>query len=93
MELSDEQLQMLTRLGKAFFNYKQCAIQLQVDKAEFKKAFNDENSKIHEHYQRGFLSRLLELREADAENALRGSNPALQSLIRTAQDTNIENQT
>jgi hypothetical protein len=82
---------MLKRLGAAFFDYNQCAIQMEIDEIDFRNEMRNRKSDCFKAYYAGYLGRLLELREADAENAIRGSNPALQSLIRAAQDTAVKN--
>ncbi len=91
MKLSKDQSKMLKRLGAAFFDFTQCSIQLEIDEIDFRKQMKNRQSDCFKAYYAGFLGRLLELREADAENALRGSNPALQSLIKAAQDTVSKN--
>lgn len=89
--LNKKEIEMLRRLGAAFFNHSQCAIMLEIDVQEFRREMKDDSSPAFKAYNSGFLNKLLELREADAESAVRGSNPALQSLIKAAQDANASN--
>ncbi len=80
MQLNNDQLQLLQRMGKNFFDLKKCATALEVDEAGFFKEMSDKSSPAFKAYFSGFLTSELKHREGVIEVAERGSNPAQQQV-------------
>jgi hypothetical protein len=76
MQLTPESLEYITRMAAAAFTPHEIAIVLQVDGAVFCAAADDCDHEVAKAYNRGFLTRQLELRERIFQDAKNGSSPA-----------------
>lgn len=91
MNLSNEQLEMLERLGAHYFTFKEAAIVLELPVSEFTRELNDSNSSAHKRYYKGKFTSDLELRESIMKMAKRGSNPAQKMMVEIREQTNLGN--
>lgn len=91
MNWTPEQLQMIEKLGSAWFTMKKCAAVLQVDFQTVQREFRDEKSEAFKAYHRGWYMRELELAEGIQKMAARGSNPAQQMARKILEDAEGRN--
>ena len=82
MTLSKEQLASLEKLGGTFFSVQQCALVIEVDQMDLKKAIKNPSTEAHKAYYKGFLTSTLKLRESIMELATRGSSPAQAQMLK-----------
>ncbi len=78
MVLTNEQLQLIEEYASLFFNYKQIAISLKIDIAEFIDEITNESSQAYIYYQAGKMKSEIEIRKQIIQMAKLGS-PAAQT--------------
>lgn len=91
MQFTNEQLDLIEKLGAALFSVKDTAIVLQLPEVELRKEIANTSSSAHARYYKGKLLTELELRESIIALAKRGSNPAQKMLLDILQNTNATN--
>ena len=82
MTLNKEQLDTLGKLGATFFSVPQCAIVIEVDPMDLKKAIKNPNTEAHKVYYKGLWTSTLRLRESIMDLAIRGSSPAQAQMLK-----------
>lgn len=91
MNLNNEQLEMLERLGAHYFTFREAAIVIEISEKELKQMLGDSKSEAHKKYYKGKFTSDLELRESIMKMAKRGSNPAQKMMIDIREQTNLGN--
>lgn len=86
MELTPKMLSDLEEMGRSLFNYRECAIALEVDEVEFNKEVTLPNSPAFKSYWKGLLSLKVKHVASVFELAQRGSSPAQQSIQKMLDD-------
>lgn len=80
MELSSDQMKMLEEAGKALLDFRQSAIIIEVDDLWLKSELENQNSKAHKSYYKGYFISMIKVRKSIISLAERGSFPAQQLL-------------
>lgn len=87
MEMSEDMLKEITRMGAAAYTPKQAAFALGFAPAEFCTWLQDENSPVTLAYYKGFYSSELAIREGVFQLARAGSSPAQTLAMKIFDDT------
>lgn len=91
MNLTNDQLEMLERLGAHYFTFKEAAVVLEVPERDLKQQLTDHKSEAFRKYYKGRFTSDLELRESIMKMAKRGSNPAQKMLLDIIKDSKLGN--
>jgi hypothetical protein len=75
-QLSDQELQMVERMGGTGFMIDEIAEVLMVHAKSLQRLFNDKQNDVYKAYRKGFLKESLKLRERIFKDAGNGSSPA-----------------
>lgn len=78
MQWTKEQIDLLEKLGSAWFSIRKCAAILELDFQTVQRELKDESSVAYKAYYRGWYMSELNLAEGIQKMAARGSNPAQQ---------------
>ena len=86
MELTAKQLDDLEIMAAALFNYRECAIALELDETDFANLMINPNAPAFKRYWKGILSTKLKHVQSVFELAQRGSSPAQAAIQKMIDD-------
>jgi len=92
MKLTNEQLDALEQMGGAFLSTDECAIALELDRAEFNNEVTDPTSEAYKRYWKGVLTEKVKHINSVKELSLRGSSPAQQMIQKSIDALDTRNQ-
>lgn len=84
MNLSETELEMVTKLAGLFYTPREIALMIEADTDDFDAAVRAESGVVFNAYSKGYYEADIELRTCIRESALQGSSPA-QGLLREIQ--------
>ncbi|MGN6477254.1 MAG: hypothetical protein ACTHKV_08510 [Flavipsychrobacter sp.] len=85
LELNEEELQMVEDMGSTGFSPAEIAEVLEIKKAAFEGAFQNQDDDVYKRYRKGFLLGQIKLRQRIMKDASHGSSPA-QTLMKKIYD-------
>lgn len=91
MKLSQEELDEIEIMAACNYAPEKIALKLDVDKAEFMKAWFKKDSAVRYHYDRGQLVADFDINQKQLENAKSGNITAAQIYYKNAQAQKVEN--
>ncbi|WP_417200109.1 hypothetical protein [Bizionia sp.] len=91
MKLSQEELEEIEVMAACNYSPEKIALKLDVDKAEFMKAWYNRESLVRYHYDRGQLVADFEINQKQLDNAKSGNITAAQIYFKNAQAQKVEN--
>jgi hypothetical protein len=87
---SQEEIAEIEKMAGLCFTPEQIAIVLQVDAEEFRAEYNNTNSQVYLHYQRGSLIHECEVRNSIYQLAKGGSSTAQQQYLALMKERNSQ---
>lgn len=91
MRLSQEELETIEDLAATNYGPSQIATYLSLDKREFLSAWNDPDSLVRHHYEKGKLTAEFEINQKLLDNARSGNITAAQIYEKNRDRVNTEN--
>lgn len=91
MRLSQEELEIIEDLAATNYGATQIATYLSLDKKEFLKTWNDHESRVRHHYEKGKLTADFEINQKLLVNAKAGNITAAQIYEKNRDRVNTEN--
>lgn len=91
MRLSQEELEEIEVMAACNYSPEKIAMKLDVDKAEFMKAWYNKESLVRYHYDRGQLVADFEINQKQLDNAKSGNITAAQIYYKNAKAQKVEN--
>ncbi len=90
LELTDEQLAELEKLGSVATSFDDCAIILEIKTSVFLKQMKTKGSPVFNTYMKGFLQAEFEIKQSVFEMAKNGSSPAQNLALSAIESINIK---
>ncbi|MCX6268353.1 MAG: hypothetical protein NTW16_13495 [Bacteroidetes bacterium] len=91
MQLSPEQFNDIEQLASINYSVRQIAMYLDIDHNQFQRAFNEPDSLIRYHYDRGKLVTQAEIDKANLKRAKDGNMTSIQQWKKDSTSQNLEN--
>lgn len=91
MKLSQEELEEIEVMAACNYSPEKIALKLDVDKAEFMKAWFNKESLVRYHYERGQLVADFEINQKQLDNAKAGNITAAQVYFKESEAQKVEN--